>query len=371
MNKNEIIALLRMQRLPGVGPMGARKLVAHFGCAEAIFTASKKELKQIEGIGEVFSEKLLNTGFQREAEEQWIQIERAGIRCLTYWHPDFPHLLRHCADAPILLFQKGDFSFTRGRFISIVGTRNMTSYGRDFCERFLEEIAPYGPVVVSGLAYGVDICAHLGALKHGLKTISCLAHGLDRIYPEAHARYASRIKENGSFISEFWLGTQPEPMNFIRRNRIIAGLSEATIVVESAQKGGSLVTADLAFGYHREVFAVPGRVGDYFSRGCNQLIRRQKAQILDSAEEFAGAMNWSEEQGIHKSDLGTQINLENFGTQEKAIVLFLAENGIQFLDDIARMCEVTIQQAASSLLKLELKGFVQPLPAKKFQLRHI
>ena len=201
------------------------------------------------------------------ASAEWERLQQQGIHCLALGDPEYPYLLGQCEDAPLLLFQRGDFSFGNKRFISIVGTRKMTSQGRSFCEQFLQDLAPYDPVVVSGLAYGVDISAHKAALRHGLQTIACLAHGLDRVYPKTHARYISDILCCGGLLTEFWLGTPAEPMNFVRRNRIIAGLSEATVVVESALKGGSLITADLAFGYNREVFSVPGRPGMCPARG--------------------------------------------------------------------------------------------------------
>lgn len=369
MSESELIALLRLTRVPGVGPVTARKLVAHFGGAQAIFDEAGSGTPKPGSMRKEALKNLSNPQILREALEQWGHIQKQGIRCLAYWDGDYPEALRHCEDAPVLLFFQGSVRLAGRRLVSIVGTRNMTPYGREFCEHFLEGIAHYRPVIVSGLAYGIDLCAQLAALNLGLETIACLGHGLDRIYPEPHAKYASRIRGQGGLLSEFWLGTKPEPMNFVRRNRIIAGLSEATVVVESADRGGSLVTADLAFGYNREVFAVPGRVGDYFSRGCNELIRQQKAQVLHGPEDFAVAMNWSAPRGGLKPNREREIPMEKFTEEQQRIITLLTREGEQFLDTIAQECRLAVGEVAALLLHLELEGIVEPLPAKKFRIK--
>jgi len=369
MGEKERVALLRLQITPGIGPVSARKLVGYFRSASAIFNESENALLRIPGIGRAMVRNLFSQEFQHLAVEEWQKIQRLGIRCMAYGDSEYPELLRQCEDAPLLLFLKGDFSFGDKRFISIVGTRNMTSRGRSFCEQFLRDLAPYDPVVVSGLAYGVDISAHKAALKYGLETIACLAHGLDQVYPKTHARYISEILDRGGLLSEFWLGTSAEPMNFVRRNRIIAGLSEATIVVESAIKGGSLITADLAFGYNRDVFSVPGRPGDVSSQGCNLLIRDQKAHLLQSAAEFVEVMNWNVEKNAPNFAHPEPIRQEDLEDEEKPVVAFLAERGEQLLDDISVGCQLPVQSVASVLFQLEMKGLVTPLPGKRYQLK--
>lgn len=369
MSESELIALLRLTRVPGVGPVTARKLVAHFGGVQAVFDEAGSRNPKAYGVRKEALKSLLDPGYLREAHEQWGRIQKLGIRCLAFWDDAYPQALKHCEDAPVLLFLQGSVGLSGRRFISIVGTRNMTSYGREFCQYFLQGIAPYRPVVVSGLAYGIDLCAQLAALDLGLETIACLGHGLDRIYPRPHAKHASRILRQGGLLSEFWLDSTPEPMNFVRRNRIIAGLSEATIVVESADRGGSLVTADLAFGYHREVFAVPGRVGDYFSRGCNELIRQQKAQILHGPEDFAAAMNWSAPGGSREPARERGIRMEDYTGEEQRVLVLLSREGEQFLDTIAQECGMAVSKVAALLLRLELNGVVEPLPAKKFRIK--
>ena len=369
MEENEIVAKLRLQAIPGIGPVNARKLVRHFRSASDIFRESENALLQIPGIGGGIVKNLLNEKFQRLAEREFERIQRDGMRCLAFGDPEFPPLLRQCADAPLLLFLRGAISFEKKRFISIVGTRNMTSRGRSFCEQFVADLSPYAPVVVSGLAFGVDVCAHQAALRQGLETVACLAHGLDQIYPQAHSAVVSKIQEQGGLLSEFWLGTTPEPMNFVRRNRIIAGLSEATVVVESAVKGGSLITADLAFGYNREVFSVPGRPGDVYSQGCNLMIRNQKAQLLQTAEEFVSSMNWDSDRIHNRPAQSAWRNREDLQGDEGSVASFLADRGEQLLDEIAFGCQLPVKEVAAVLFQLEMKGVVAPLPGKRFRLK--
>ena len=368
MSENESIALLRLHSIPGIGPVGARKLVKYFGSAEGIFSESIRSLLQIPGIGQITAEKILEVQHLHAARQQWEQIQQYDIRCIPYWETSYPHLLRQCEDAPLLLFLKGDIPLTGQRFVSIVGTRNMTEYGKRCCEQLVEDLAPYRPVIVSGLAFGVDICAQRAALRHGLQTIACLAHGLDKVYPEQHRHFASEILASGGLLTEFSLGTLPERMHFVRRNRIIAGLSEATVVVESASEGGSLITADLAFGYHREVFAIPGRMSDHFSRGCNHLIRDQKAHLMQSVADLARGMNWAETRessAIKKKTGNSDVEL---GDEEGSIVAFLGNRENVYLDDIAIGCGRPVKETATLLFMLEMKGIIRQIPGNRYSL---
>jgi DNA processing protein len=247
----------------------------------------------------------------------------------------------------------------------------MTEYGRRVCEQLITGLVPYNPVIVSGLAYGIDICAQRIALKLGLDTVSCLGHGLDTIYPARHSRFVPEILQKGALLSEFGLGTPVEPMNFVRRNRIIAGVAPATVVIESGLKGGSLITADLAFGYDREVFAVPGRSTDRFSSGCNLLIGKQKAQLLCSPEQLADALQWSATPGNSK-DLTPKMRSQRQGAltpEETRICEFLSANGIQLLDEISISCLLSVRETAAVLFQLEMKELIRPYPGKRFELR--
>jgi len=251
------------------------------------------------------------------------------------------------------------------KVISIVGTRNITSYGTAFCEKLIEDLAPLDPVIVSGFAYGVDICAQKTAIKHGLQTIGCLAHGLNQIYPKIHSKFVPDVEKNGGFVTEFWSTSNPDRENFLKRNRIIAGMSEATIVVESAEKGGSLVTADIANSYNREVFAVPGRAKDKYSSGCNNLIKQQKAHMITSAADLIYLLNWELEEKETKP-IQKQLFIE-LDEVEKAIYSYLQKEGKQLLDSIALDCKLPIFKVSSTLLNMEMKGVIRPLPGKLFE----
>ncbi len=365
MVKDELIALLRLQSIPNIGDILAKKLIAHCGKPSSIFTDKKDHLLKIDGIGSRILKGLHNREYLAAAEAEYSFIQAQDIRYTYFEDPDYPRYLRHCIDGPLLLFKRGNIELEGRKIISIVGTRNMTSYGRRFCEQFIEEIAPLDPVIISGFAYGVDICVQKAAVKANLQTIGCLAHGLNQIYPRPHRKYCGPIEKNGGFITEFWSTSNPDRENFLRRNRIIAGISEATIVVESAEKGGSLVTADIANSYNREVFAVPGRAYDTYSTGSNSLIKRQNAHLLTSAADLIYILNWDVEEKRSKA-IQKELFVELDDT-ERTIYAFLEAGGKQLLDQIALECQIPIFKTSSTLLSMELKGVVRPLPGKRFE----
>jgi DNA processing protein len=370
MTDNELVAWIRLQRIPGIGPIQGRRLVQYFDGVQDIFNKSVRDLVQLAGVGPVMAERILNNTYQKEAEEQYRRILKHGIQCIPLTEPAYPELLKECPDAPLILYQKGTFSFSGRYILSIVGTRSMTDYGRRVCEKLIKGLVPYNPVIVSGLAYGVDIVAQRTALKLGLDTVSCLGHGLDTIYPGRHARFVPEILEKGALLSEFGLGTPVEPMNFVKRNRIIAGVAPATVVIESGPKGGSLITADLAFGYDREVFAIPGRATDRFSAGCNFLIGNHKAQLLCSPEQLVDALQWHTAPQ-RSEDLSQKKRIQRQGTltpEENRICEFLAANGIQLLDEIALSCLLSVRETAAVLFQLEMKELIRPYPGKRFEL---
>ncbi len=371
MTENEIVAWIRLQRIPGIGPVNGRRLVQCFNGVQNIFDQSVRDLVQLVGVGPVMAERLLNHTYQKEAENQYRRILKDGIKCLPLPDQSYPELLKECPDAPLILYQKGPISFSGRYLLSIVGTRSMTDYGRRVCEQLIEGLVPYNPVIISGLAYGIDIYAQRTALKLGLDTVSCLGHGLDTIYPGRHAKFVPEILRKGALLSEFGLGTPPEPMNFVRRNRIIAGVSPATVVIESGPKGGSLITADLAFGYDREVFAVPGRSTDRFSTGCNLLIGNHKAQLLSSPEQLVDALQWSAAPRNSKDQTQKLRNRRQgaLTPEETRICEFLAVNGIQVLDEIAVSCLLSVRETAAMLFQLEMKELIRPYPGKRFELR--
>jgi len=246
-----------------------------------------------------------------------------------------------------------------------VGTRNISSYGRTFCNQLIEELAAYNPIIVSGFAYGVDICAHKAAIEKSLQTIAVLAHGFEEIYPKIHKKYVHQVNENGGFLTEFWSDEKPLRENFLKRNRIVAGISKATIIIESAAKGGSLVTADIANSYNKDVFAVPGRITDVYSKGCNNLIKNNTAHLLSSASDIVRMLNWDlqEKPKIIQKELFVML-----GEDEQKIFDFLYEKGAHVIDVIALECNIPTYQLSSILLQMELKGVLKPLPGKMFEI---
>ncbi len=365
LSKEELIALLRLQNVPNIGDVIAKKLISHCGSPEAVFEDRRRQLLKIDGIGVHTLRGLYDSEHLEAAEAEYDFIKGNDIGFSYFMDKDHPTYLKHCVDSPILLFKRGNISLKGRKIISVVGTRNITSYGMAFCEKFIEEIAPLDPIIISGFAYGVDICAQRMAIKYGLQTIACLAHGLNQMYPKAHSKYQRDVEKNGGFLTEFWSTSKPDRENFLKRNRIIAGMSEATVVVESAEKGGSLVTADIANSYNRDVFAVPGRAGDKFSIGCNNLIKQQKAHMITSAADLIYLLDWEIESTETKS-IQKQLFVE-LNETEKSIYTYLQREGKQMLDSVALECQLPVFKVSSTLLNMEMKGLIRPLPGKLFE----
>jgi len=365
MTELELISCLRLQNAPNIGDVSAKKLIAKCGSPSAIFEEKLQNLQKIDGVGSFKLNGLFDAEHLEAAEAELEFIKKEDIAHTYFMDTDFPSYLKHCIDGPILLFKRGNIDLTDRKIISIVGTRQITSYGTAFCEEFIEAIAPLDPIIVSGFAYGVDICAQRAAVKQGLQTIGCLAHGLNQIYPKVHKKFVPDIEKNGGFFTEFWSTSNPDRENFLKRNRIIAGMSEATIVIESAEKGGSLVTADIANSYDREVFAVPGRSHDKFSTGCNNLIKRQKAHVLTSAADLVYHLGWQvKKQQPQLVQKQLFIELDDI---EKSIYSYLQKDGKQLLDSISLECQIPVFKASSTLLNMEMKGVIRPLPGKLFE----
>tara|TARA_R110002020_G_scaffold285140_4_gene500703 strand:+ start:791 stop:1891 length:1101 start_codon:yes stop_codon:yes gene_type:complete len=365
MSETELHALLTLQHIPYLGDASIKRLLNNIGSAEELLKQKKATLLKIEGIGTHKLQEFYNKDHAKAAEAEIKFIAENSIDYVCYSDADYPERLKHCLDGPILLFQRGKISHLRKRMISIVGTRKVTTHGIAFTEKFIEQLAPLNPIIVSGFAYGVDIHAHRAAVKNSLQTIGVLAHGLNQIYPKVHQKYVNDVEENGGFMSDFWSSDSFDRTNFLRRNRIIAGLSEATVVIESAEKGGSLVTAEIANGYNREVFAVPGRYGDAQSIGCNNLIKGQKAHLLTSAADLIYMLNWQLEEEIKPIQKQLFVELDD---NEKSIWNFLDKNGKEQMDIIALKCEMPTFKLAGILLNMELKGVIRPLPGKLFEL---
>jgi len=366
MTENNLLNVLALQHVSNIGDITSKKLISQCGSAEAVFKEKKHNLLKIEGIGKLIINDLFESIHFKAAEEELRFILNNNIACLYFNDDDYPDKLKHCIDGPVLLFQSGNINLKNQHIISIVGTRKITSQGIAFCDNLVEQLTPYNPVIVSGFAYGTDITAHKAAIKNKLQTIGCLAHGLNQIYPRAHKKYMAEVENNGGFLTDFWSSDAFDKNNFLKRNRIIAGLSEATIVIESAERGGSLVTADIANSYNRDVFAVPGRTTDLQSVGCNNLIKYQKAQIITNPADIPYALNWQLETTV-KPIVQKQLFVE-LDDQEKIIYNYLKDNNKQQLDTIALNCKMPIFKIAGVLLNMELKGVVRPLPGKLFEL---
>jgi DNA processing protein len=364
MSEENLYYLMALLRIDGVGDIMAKKLLTHFGSAENVLNAKTSQLAGIDGVGAVLLKNLKDKSVYEKAKQELNFIQNNNIDVLHFQDEKYPDRLKHCIDSPVLLFTSGNINLSNRKIISIVGTRQITSYGTEFCRKFIEELAPLEPIIVSGFAYGVDIVAHQLAMDHNLQTIGVVAHGLNQIYPKPHKKYVARMEQNGGFMTEFWSTTNPDKENFVRRNRIVAGMTEATIVIESADRGGSLITANMANDYNRDVFAVPGRVTDKYSHGCNNLIKTQKANVLTSAADLIYILNWD----IKKENKPIQKQLfVTLDDDEQKVYDYLLKTGKELMDIIALHCDFPIYRISGLLLNMELKGVIRPLPGKMFE----
>ena len=363
----ELIYQIALTQTPQIGCVAAKKLVDLFGSAEAIFLAKENTLAAIEGIGASKAKSIKSViGFEQfEAECQF--IEKYKITPLFINNPAYPKRLLQCYDSPTMLYYRGTANLNQAKTISIIGTRGLTEYGKSFAEKFIKDLANENITIISGMAYGIDTVAHKAAVKNNLPTVGVLAHGLDTLYPPENAPLAKQmVKNNGGLLSEFRSGTKPDRHNFPTRNRIVAGMADATIVVETDLKGGSLITAELANNYNRDVFAVPGKTTDTKSRGCNQLIRQNKAALLTCAQDLLEMMNWlplPEKKRKVQRQLFIEMTIE-----EKIVFELLDANELLAIDDLYMQSGLSSSAVANALLNLELQNVVQSLPGKRYKL---
>ena len=353
----------------GVGDILARQLLETLGDAERIFHMSRAELAKVPGIGSTLIARLQDPQVLRRAEQELRFIEDNRIYLYYIGDSNYPARLRECADAPVLFYFKGEADLNAAHMLSVVGTRHATPYGIAQTEQLLTELATRYPdlLVISGLAYGIDICAHRAAVRNGLPTVAVLAHGLDRLYPATHRQTAVEMLRHGGLLTDFPTGTNPDRPNFVRRNRIVAGLAEATLVVESAEKGGSLITADLACSYGREVFAFPGRVNDHYSTGCNQLIRQNKAALITDAPSLIEALRWDVRESSRSLPQQTQLLFPE-GEENGRILQWLGQRGKAHINEIALAMDIPVSQLAPLLFELEMNGQIKSLPGGMYQL---
>lgn len=359
---------IALSLLPGIGGILARNLVAYLGSVEDVFSASFKSLVKIPGIGEYHARRIKDANVLDRAEQEIAFIEKNNIKVSFYTDDSYPRRLKSCIDAPILVYTKGNMNLDKQRVISIVGTRNATDYGKQVVDKLVKSFAErkYEIVVVSGLAYGIDVHAHRSALKYNIPTVGVVAHGLDKLYPAVHRETAQKMETSGGVLSDFPSETKIDPQNFIKRNRIIAGLADATIVVESAEKGGALITADIAASYNRDVFAFPGRAGDAYSKGCNQLIRNNGASLITGIDDLEFFMGW---ETTKKSDAVQPSLFVELNTEEQRIVDLLKSHGELFIDQISAEMKLPVSRVSTMLLNLEFKNILTALPGKVYKLR--
>ena len=350
--------------VPGIGYVNGKKLVAYCGGAEAVFCEKRKALSKISGIGEQTVNSILSHDVIRRAEEEIVFLEKNNIKPLFYLDTEYPKRLQHCSDSPLMLYYKGNADLNVAKAVGVVGTRNITDYGRIVTEKIIEELSDDNILIISGLAYGVDAVAHRAALKYNLATVGVLGHGMQTIYPAENRKLSINMIEKGGILTEFMSGAKPDREHFPQRNRIVAGMVDCLLVVESALKGGAMITAELANSYDREVFAVPGKIGDIYSEGCNQLIRTNKANLVTNAADIRYQMRWD----VETRTVSKQMRMfREFNDDEQSVMNAFEGKTIVHLDEIIVKTNLSPSKIASVLLSLEFDGVLTALPGKRYQ----
>lgn len=352
--------------IPNIGDILAKRLVAYCGSVQAVFEEKKSSLEKIPGIGSSHANSVISHTIFERAEEEIKFIEKNNISPLFYLDSNYPKRLTYCEDSPVMLYYKGNVNLNSEKIISIVGTREATDYGKKMCEKLIADLAVHNVLIVSGLAYGIDICAHKSAIENQLPTVCTLAHGLDRIYPAMHTTTAHKMLENGGWLTDFTSNTVPDRENFPRRNRIVAGISDATIVIESKKSGGSLITADIANSYNRDVFAFPGRIDDVCSEGCNNIIKQNKAALIQSAADLIYILGWQQTKNI-KAPQQKKLFLE-LSNDEELLVNVLKEKDAVPIDELCFVSKLPMSKVSALLLTLEFSGIVKSFPGKTYRL---
>ena len=366
---SQLLYQLALTEVPNIGWVQAKILAQHFGEAEKIFKAKLSMLEKIEGIGTIKASSIKRFNDFSNAEEEIKFIEKFRIKPLFIADKGYPQRLLHCYDPPTLLFYKGSADLNAAKIIAIIGTRTHTDYSKKITDQLVEDLSAQNVLIVSGMAFGVDAIAHKAALKNNLVTVGVLGHGLDQIYPPDHSNLAKdMLKNGGGLLTEFRSQTKPDKHNFPERNRIVAGMSDATIVVESGIKGGSMVTAELANGYNKDVFAFPGKVTDNKSAGCNYLIKSNKAMLLTDAQQLIEVMGWEMRSQKSKAKSQKEIFIE-LSKEEKIIVDILNEKETVHIDEINLRSGLSSSAIAAAILNLELQNVVNGLPGKIYRLQ--
>jgi DNA processing protein len=350
-----------------LGPVSAKSLIAYLGSEEAIFKTSVAKMVKIPVIGD---KRVATWDFDnalKKAEKELLFIEKHGIEVIFYTDGRYPKRLKNCGDSPVLLYARGKMELNPPHIISIVGTRNATDYGRQLCKQLIEELQQYNVLIVSGLALGIDVAAHKECLRLNMPTVGVLGHGLDRLYPSQNRAIAEKMLENGGLLSEYPSGTIPDRENFPQRNRIVAGIADATVVIEAGIKGGALITAEIANSYNRDVFAFPGRLGDDYSEGCNFLIRNNKAGLLTCVADLAFSLGW--EKTDHAKPVEQFVLPLDLSADERLIFDILQQHKAPLaIDDLTIKANMPMSMLAMNLLNMEMQGYIRSLPGKTYRI---
>lgn len=362
----DLLYKIALNKVPQVGAVIARNLISHCGGAEGVFRARKSRLLGIPGVGETLAKRILDPDILRKAEIEMQLLLKHDIQVHFYLDEEYPDRLRPHMQSPILLYGKGRYDLNAARMISFVGTRTPTEYGKSRCAELIEGLAPLRPVIVSGLAYGIDICAHRTAVRCGIPTLGIMGSGFRTIYPAAHRQTAQKMLQHGGLITEFDFHTGPDKENFPARNRIVATMVDAVVVIESARSGGSMITAEFANNCNKDVFALPGRASDKFSQGCNYLIKMHKAHLVETAEDVAELLCWEDAQSTEKEN-GIQRRLfAELSDDERLVVELLQSAKDVDIDTLAYQSKLSMSQLSTVLLSLEFKGVIRSLPGKRY-----
>jgi len=362
----ERLSLLALHFVPGVGDYLVRQLISYTGSAQKVFQLPKGKLLKIPGVGPKTVEAIHNGKPFDRAEKEIRKAEKEEVKILFYTDKGYPLRLKQIADAPSLIYTKGNLDLDAEKVVAIVGTRQATAYGKERVEELVSSLVPHQALIISGLAYGIDFCAHKAAIACGLPTVAVMGSGMDIIYPASHKETAKKMLHHGGWVTENPFGTKPDAHNFPQRNRIIAGLCDALVVVEAAAKGGALITAEIANSYNRDVFAYPGSVGVTYSEGCNNLIKTNRAHLLTSVKDIEYIMNWSTTAASKKKK--ATLSLDEFDEPEKKVITQLLTKNPDTMDELSWKTNLPVSQLAAVLLNLEFKGAVKSLPGKQYQL---
>lgn len=365
---NDKLYQIALTLIPKIGDVLVRQLISYCGSAEQAFKTPVSKLLKIPNVGQVIAQNMQDKSVLENAWQIIQEADKQAVELLFYTDKNYPNRLKQLYDSPVLLYYKGKADLNAQKTVAIVGTRQSTEYGKQTTENIIQELSSYNPLIISGLAYGIDIVAHKSCLKSNVPTIGVMASGIDLIYPYQHKNTSIQMQEIGGILTEQTFGTQPDPRFFPQRNRIIAGMADVTIVVEAAIKGGALITAEYANNYHRDVFAVPGQIGKSFSEGCNKLIKENKAQIFTGLKDVVEALNWDIEGHELANQKNAELDFSNFTEEESSVMALLHKNQEMHIDDLAWKAQIHVATLSSLLLNLEFQGHIRSLVGKKYRI---